>query len=47
MTWLHQVNSLNKMRARVYPSQPLKGSLFGFNFILEVVFLGSKEQALF
>jgi len=32
MTWLHQVNSLNKMRARVYPSQPLKGSLFGFKF---------------
>lgn len=26
------MNSLNKLRARLYPLEPLKGSIFGFKF---------------
>jgi hypothetical protein len=29
---MRNANSLNKMRARIYPLEPLKGFLFGFKF---------------
>jgi hypothetical protein len=29
---IHHANFLNKMRARIYPLEPLKGFLFGFKF---------------
>lgn len=29
---MHNVNTLNKLRARIYPTEPLKGSIFGFKF---------------
>lgn len=32
MNWLHNSNVLNKLRARIYPLEPVKGSLYGFKF---------------
>lgn len=32
MHWLHNANNFNKLRLRIYPLLPLKGSILGFKF---------------
>lgn len=47
MHWLHNANNFNKLKSRIYPLLPLKGSLLGFKFHFRGRFTRKQRAASF